>query len=194
MRPPDRENPENADLGRLLGGLLRFGEIDSVDLDAGKAVVRDGEAMTPPLDWIMPIGDTSVWMAPTVGAQVMVLCPEADPAQGVILNGLRSSAFAPLFGGASAVIRFRDGATLTYDPGRSHLTFDLPGAMTLTAPDGLVIRADVEIQGDIAITGDATLTGDLKAEGDVSADGVSLKTHRHTGVAAGSAVSGGPAA
>lgn len=176
----------NAETDLTIGNLARVGVIDRVDLQAGKAVVRFGEELTPPIDWLMAAGDTKIWLPPTVGEQVQVLASEGDVEQAVILGGLPSSVFAPLFLGAAVAIRFKDGAVIKYDPETHRLDFDLPGAAVITAPQGVTVSGDVHIQGDLKTS------GSIAADGDVKAGDISLKTHLHGSVAAGQGVSGKP--
>jgi hypothetical protein len=72
------------------------------------------------------------------------------------------------------LVRFRDGAVLSYDPQAHVLAFALP--------DG----------GKLALTGDLAVSGTITAHGDVTGAGISLATHRHGGVQGGSGQSGGP--
>lgn len=176
----------NNETMRQLAQIILEGVIVSVDLDAGKSCVRIGETLSPALDWLMPVGDTSIWMPPTQGASCVVLCPEADLERGLILNGLPSSAYAALFKGTTNAIRFADGALLSYDPEASDLSFSLPGSLNITAPSGIKITGDIELAGNLKST------GTINADQDVLAAGISLKDHVHTGVSAGSAVSGAP--
>lgn len=182
-RDPTRTGSET-DL--TIGNLARVGVIHSVDLDAGKAVVAFGDERTPPIDWLTSAGDTSIWLPPTVGEQVMVLAPEGDIEQALILGGLPSSLFAPLFKGARVAIRFKDGALLEYDPEGSALRFELPGSAVCTVPGGFRIEGDVEIQGRLHAS------GQIKSDDDVLADTISLKDHPHTKVQPGTGVSGPP--
>lgn len=190
-RLPARD-PGGAETDRLIGDLLRVGLVESVDLEAGKAVVSFGDQTTPPSDWLMQVGNTTVWIPPTVGQQVLVLCPEGDVDQAVILNGLPSSAFAPLFLGLQNAIRFEDGAQVTYDPEAAKLDVQTPGQVDITAPGGVTITGDTTITGDVTITGDASVSKTLTATTDVVGGGKSLKGHRHLGVTTGSGVSGAP--
>lgn len=176
----------SAETDLTIGNLARVGVIDSVDLAAGKAVVRFGDELTPPIDWMMSAGDTRIWLPPTVGEQVQVLACEGDMEQAVIMGGLPSSIFAPLFLGTTVAIQFKDGAVIKYDPESHRLYFDLPGSAVITAPSGAVLNCDVEIQGDLKATGTITADGDVKA-GDIS-----LKNHPHGGVATGQGVTGKP--
>ncbi|MDO9607215.1 MAG: phage baseplate assembly protein V [Brevundimonas sp.] len=182
-----RPKSAGADTDRAIGRLVREGAIASVDREAGKAVVDFGDgSLSPPIDWNMQVGDTTIWMPPTVGQQVSVVSPEGDDERAYIDASFPSSQFAPLFMGATVAIRFKDGALISYDPESHALDFQLPGTATITAAGGLTIGADVAVQGDL------TSTGTISADVDVVGAGKSLKTHRHTNVQAGSAVSGPP--
>lgn len=181
-----------AETDRLIGDLVRVGVIESVDLDAGKAVVSFGEQTTPPIDWLMAVGDTTIWIPPTVAQQVVVICPEGDAEQGFIVSGLPSSAMAPLFLGLKNAIRFSDGAEIRYDPEAGQLDVATPGKVALVAPGGVEITAPTKINGDVEITGDVAVGKTLTAQTDVVGGGKSLKGHKHLGVTAGSGVSGAP--
>lgn len=192
-RPANR-----TDAHRALADLAREGVVDSVDLDAGKAVVRLGEILTPPIDWRMWVGDTTIWLPPTVGQPVTVTSPEGDIERAYISGGLSSSQMAPLFLGMKVGIRFKDGALITYDPEAKKLSFQLPGEAEITAPAGVKLFADTDIEGDVSIKGDVSIEGGLVAtkvvegKNDVIGGGKSLKGHRHTGVQGGSSISGAP--
>lgn len=174
-------SPERPDADRAIGDLLRLGVVRSVDLDAGKVVVAIGDQETPPSDWLMTVGDTTVWIPPTVGQQVLVLCPEADVDQAIVLNGLPSSAFSALFLGLKAAIRFADGAQVDYDPEAAALRVQTPGKVTVVAPGGVAIEGDVGIVGDLSVDGNVSATGTANAAVDVVGAGKSLKGHKHTG-------------
>lgn len=199
MRRPAATSSEE-DTDRKVGDLLRVGVVETVD-DAGKAEVSFGDQLTPPIDWIMAVGDTTIWLRPTVGQQVLVATPEGDAEQAVIIGGLPTDAQPALPSGASVVIKFKDGARVSYDPEASRLDFDLPGEIQITAPNGATITADTTIEGDLKVTGDTTLDGKLEVAGnihtpgtitgdtDVVANGKSGKGHKH---AAGSPLTGTP--
>ncbi len=191
MNRPSARAP-GAETDRTIGDLLRVGLVESVDLDAGKAVVSFGEQTTPPIDWLMQVGDTTVWIPPTIGQQVLVLTPEGDAEQAMILNGLPSSAFSALFLGLKNAIRFQDGAQVTYDPEANALDLSTPGTVSVTAPGGITLTGDTTITGNVGISGDVQIDKTLTATTDVVGGGKSLKGHKHLGVSAGGAVSGVP--
>lgn len=170
--------------------LIRFGRIASVDLVAARCTVTidedgaSGEAVSGPIRWIESrAGATRTWSPPTVGEEVVLLCPSGTIGNAVALRGL-ANADNPAAGDTlTELITFTDGAVLSYDPEAHALVIELPGSGTLaiTAPGGITIDGDVEI------------TGTLTASEDVIGGGKSLKTHKHTGVQAGSSETGEPA-
>ncbi len=166
--------------------LIRVGIVASVDVEAGTCTVmldeQDG-AETQAIRWLHPrMGATRVWCPPSVGEQGLVLCPGGEIGAAVFVGGLHSAAFPPPIDEATPLIRFADGATLSYDPVAHELLLQLPsGATTVLVSDG-----------GVDIVGDVSLTGTLTASVDVIGGGKSLKTHKHAGVQAGSSQTGTP--
>jgi phage baseplate assembly protein V len=168
--------------------LIRLGVIASVDLEAARCTVRcgdpeGGETVTPPIRWIMPrCGDTRIWSPPTVGEQVVLICPDGEIGAGVALTGITRDSFPPLGSTLEERIDFVDGAQVRYDPEAHHLEALLPdgATATITAPGGLTINGDI------------TLNGKLTASDDVIASGISLKNHRHGGTQPGGGQTGAP--
>lgn len=181
-----RTPSSRADSERAIALIAREGVIDSVDLDAGKVVVKLGDGVTPPIDWMMAVGDTTIWIPPTRGQQVSVITPEGDVERAYVIGGLPSSEMAPLFLGLKNAVRFKDQSVVAYDPESNELNCDLIGAMKITVPNGL------HIDGDVTITGNAQVDRTLTATTDVVGAGKSLKGHRHLGVQTGPGVSGAP--
>lgn len=180
MRTPE-DTPTDPD------ALLRYGRVVSVDLAAARCAVAldDGDgAETPPLRWIAPrMGDLArVWAPPSVGEQVLVICPGGEIGAGLVLGGIVSQANPAPSDQPLALARFADGAVLSYDPAAHQLAFLLPAGAT----------AQLVADGGISITGDIALSGTLSATGDVLADGISLASHTHGGVQAGGSSTGGP--
>ena len=185
MRPSD-------DTSGLIGDLIRIGVIASVDLQDGKAVVRMGEVISPPLPWLELAGQFRTWCPPSENEQVLVLCMEADVAHGVILRGLFSSAFPQPASGLKIHLSTPDGTVIAYDAENHALKIDVAGAIAVTATQGLTIDADVTITGKVNITGDVAITGEATATVDVKASDISLKNHKHGAVQAGPAKTGAP--
>jgi phage baseplate assembly protein gpV len=62
----------------------------------------------------------------------------------------------------------------------------------ITADGGVTINGPLTVNGDAQVNGDVGVSGQAEAQVDVIGAGISLKGHAHTGVTAGSAVSGPP--
>jgi len=180
--------------------VLRVGSVLSVDLGAGTCTLEIGDpdeqpVATTSIKWgTIRAGDTIVWSPPTVGEQVLLFCPDGDIAQAIPFGALYSNTFPAPGSSLREFIRFGDGAEIGYDPEAHHYDITLPGGATaaIIADGGITIEGDVTITGDVAIDGNTTTTGTIVAQGNVTGDGVSLKTHRHTGVQSGGAISGPP--
>lgn len=178
--------------------LIRVCVVASVDLAAGTCTVRlddpdtggDADTESPPVRWLHPrMGETRAWLPPAVGEQGLLLCPGGELGAGVFVGGLHSSQIPAPIDEPVALLRFKDGASLSYDPDAHELLLQLPsGATTVLVSDG-----GVDIQGDVSITGALTVSQTVTADDDVIGGGKSLKSHRHTGVQAGSAQTGAPA-
>ena len=188
-----------ADVEQMAGEVVQIGVIASVDLAAATCTVEVGDLTTGDLPWLAArAGAAAVWSPPSVGEQCLLLVPEGDLANAVVLLGLYSDANpAPSHDPDTVLIQFADGATLSYNLASHDLAVTLPAgaSATITAPASLTINAEggTEWSGDITINGDVTINGKLTATDDVIGGGKSLKTHQHSGVASGSSQSGPPA-
>lgn len=182
---------EQEDIPADISELIRLGTIASVDLGARRCTVRygdeddeEGEAETPPIRWLAPrAGRTKVSSPPSEGEQVVLLCPDGQVAAGIALLGLEQDSFPmPAAKADETITEYADGALIGYDAETHALTAILPseGTAVIDAPAGLRIRGDVEIEGAVSVSGD------------VMAGGISLRNHPHSGVQAGTALSGGP--
>ncbi|CDO35821.1 putative baseplate assembly protein v (Gpv) [Novosphingobium sp. KN65.2] len=177
MRTP-QDTPTDPD------ALLRYVTIASVDLAAARCTVTIDEGVeSPPLPWLAPrMGEISAWLPPSVGEQALLLCPGGEIGAGIIVGALPSTANPAPIDEPVALIRFKDGASLSYDPDAHELLLQLPsGATTVLASDG-----------GIDVIGDINLTGKLTASDDVVAGGISLTGHKHAGVQSGASQSGTP--
>ena len=162
-------------------GELRYGTIASVDLASARCTVAAGDLTSGPVRWIeVRAGATRTWSPPTIGEQVLLICPEGDLAAGIVLRGIFSAANPPAGNSLRELIEFADGAVLAYDPQAQHLDIALPAGAT------------VAIVGDVAITGKLVVSETIAAAGDVTGDGVSLAHHLHGQVQAGGAKTGQP--
>ncbi|MCB5423951.1 phage baseplate assembly protein V [Altererythrobacter sp. CC-YST694] len=170
------------DIPGKIGDLLRPGRIASVDLEAGLAEVECGEVLSPPVPWTELAGAFRTWAPPSVGEQVLLICPEADIAGAIILRGLLSNAFPAPASDENHHLHGPNGLTIK-------LTAD---GIVIAAPGGIDITGDVTITGNLAVSGDADVDGTVTGQSDVIAAGISGKGHTHPGVQSGGASTAGP--
>jgi len=68
--------------------------------------------------------------------------------------------------------------------------------MSMSAAGGVGIKTDkavaIEATGGTSMTGDMNITGTLTVTGEIVLNGISLSTHKHTGVVPGGGTSAGP--
>lgn len=208
-----------ADIARRLDNIIRLGTVAEVDHAQALCRVKSGGITTGWLPWLeRRAGTTRTWSAPTVGEQVVVFSPSGEPAAGVVLAGLYTTAHGQPSGtGDHHVIDFPDGARITYDHGAgdltvigiktatvqasNHVTVDCPENTitgnvlvkgTLTVEDLLTYQNGLAGSGGSSGNG-TVITGDLThTDGELSSHGVVLHTHVHGGVQSGGSNTEGP--
>ncbi len=186
---------ESLDPQHLIGDVVRLGTIDSVDLAGATCRVRVGDLVTGDIAWLeRRAGATRTWSPPSIGEQCVLICPDGDDLAGVALPGLFSDAHPAPGATTAELIRFADGAILSYDPQAQALAATLPagGTVAIDAPGGVTITGPVTIKGKLTLQGDAEISGTATAQTDVVGGGKSLKGHKHPGVQPGGGVSGLP--
>lgn len=180
---------------RVIGNIIQIGTIETVDLAEATCRVRVGDTVTGDICWIVQrAGKTRTWSPPSVGEQCLLICPEGDTDGALALLGIFSDANPAPSTEAIDLIRFDDGALISYDAATHLLVAQLPdgGKVQIDAPGGVKITGPVEIIGAVKIAGDVDINGKATASDDVVGGGKSLKSHKHTGVTAGGGVSGLP--
>jgi phage baseplate assembly protein V len=183
----------SAEIERRISGSFIIGLVIELILDNNKQprarVLLDG-VESAPLPWIaMRAGANRTWAVPSIGEQVLVACPNGDPANGIILGSLFCEEYpAPTDKETLTRYLFADGAVLDYDTETHALRAILPDGATaeITATGGMTLNGDVTIAGDLSVS------GDVAADGDVSAGSISLKTHTHGAVQPGAGNTGVP--
>ena len=144
--------------------MLRYGRINEVDENAGKArVLFDDEIVSDWLPVLVPKAATdSYFFAPEVGEQVACLM-DAQSENGVILGAMYNAKTKPVEAGKGiASVVFADGTKVAYNAAKRELT----------------IKAE-----NVKIDGLLLVTGDVKAGYTIDgAPNVSLLTHLHPGV------------
>jgi phage baseplate assembly protein V len=140
-------------------------------VDGALCRVESGALTTDWIQWFTPFaGETSEWLAPSIGEGVMLLCPSGDPSQGVALRGYFSEDFPPpSTDPAKHVRKYRDGAIVEYDMVAHALNATLPAGaiVNITAPgevnvntkqatvkaDKMTLDADVEVTRSMTVKG-----------------------------------------
>lgn len=208
--------PEIAELFRLISNLIRIGTVFAVDLTSRPARVRvaSGDLESNWLPWLeLRAGTTTTWNPPTIGEQVVLLCPDGDPAAGVVLAGLNSDAIpAPSTSATEHVTRYPDGARIVYEHQAGRLTAEGIKTAQLDVSESTTVKCpEITLDGNVTVTGlftyqagmsgkngkgnSTAITGDLlHTDGKLSSHGVVLHTHDHGGVLVGGARTEGPGA
>jgi len=178
------------------GEVLRLGTIASVDLANATCTAQSGDIVTGDIPWIAQrAGNVRAWSPPSVGEQCLILAPEGDLAAALVIVGLYSDACPPPSSDPNvSLTEYPDGAIISYDHATHGLTATLPagGTVTIEAPGGVTIIGNTDIVGDTHIAGSLNVSGTITAAQDVFGGGISLKSHKHGQVQAGSAQSGAP--
>lgn len=184
---------DHDDTPRELQATMLYGRIHSVQ--GSKCRVASGGIVTGDLPWFAwRAGNVRRWSPPSVGEQVLLLCPGGDTLGAVALLGVYSDAYpAPSQDHDEEVTLYPDGAEIRYHHGTHTLTATLPDGSTIDVTATTInIAANVNITGKLVVDGDTDCTGTIAADVDVTADGVSLKSHRHGGVQTGGGQTGEP--
>ena len=200
------------ELSRRLENIIRIGTIHSIDHAAVRVRVKTGNLVTQWLPWLEHrAGQTTSWDPPTVGEQVIVLSPSGEPGGGVALRGIHSTAIQPPSHSPDThVIRFPDGAEISYNHATSHL--DASGMQTARLEAAVSVTLDTPLThctGKLTVDDLLTYKNGLNGTGgsnnnvvtgpfthttgNLSSNGKVLHTHTHTGVQSGGSNTGQPA-
>ena len=155
-----------ADLIRRLESLIRLGTIAEIDLAANPPAVRvqSGLLCTDWLPWCTGrAGQSSDWNPPSLGEQVVLLCPSGDPASGVALLALYSSQHPPPSRDPNEhVSQYPDGARLSYNYSSGALSASGVQTARLQASKRVLIDCpETEISGNLTIKGKLTVLQDV---------------------------------
>ncbi|MGS0740442.1 phage baseplate assembly protein V [Glaciimonas sp. GG7] len=215
-----RMTADISELFRLILNLIRLGTIAEIDHDTQRVRVRVGNNLTNWRPWITArAGTAQTWWPPSLGEQIILLSPEGDFENGVILSAVYSDQFAPpSTNPAHHTTRYSDGAIVQYDSATHALTATLPdgtsvtvlpGCVTSNAEDtictgnltvekNLIVNGLSSLNAGMAVSAGAdggtaaVIKGQLNASGDIVARGISLTGHTHGGIERGGDNTGGP--
>ena len=153
-------------------------------------------------------GQTAIFSAPEVGEQCLLISPDGETANAVIILGLYSNSKPqPADDKDMHRIKFKDGAAIEYNQASGDLKADVKGnvniiaakavninatmTVNITAPSDVNIEGNVNVTGNVAVEGGISATeamtaqGSIQAQGDVKAGNISLRTHTHQGDSGG---------
>ena len=172
--------------------MLRYGTVKAVDQASGRVVVAVGEIETDEIRWLeRRAGQTRTYSPPSVGEQVLLLCPSGEIAGAIAVGGVPQDAHPLPGNGSRELIEFADGAVLAYDPEAHALDVVLPDGASIAIRSSGGVSIDAS-SGGLTIKGDVQVDGKLTATGDVKSGEISLQQHKHAGVQAGAAMTAGP--
>lgn len=153
------------ELSRLVENLLRIGTVLEVDHDRALCRVKSGELETQWRPWLtFRAGETTSWDPPTVGEQVILLSPSGDPAGGIVLFGIYSTAKpSPSTSPDDHVIKYPDGTVVSYDhvqglhkasyPDGAHISYHHPSShLEAVGIDTGLVQATTSITFDTPLT------------------------------------------
>lgn len=204
------------DIMRLIGNLVRIGNVSELDLANARCRVSTGSNVTAWLPWMTHrAGRTRSWWAPSVGEQVLLLSMGGELNTAFVLPAVFSDASPAPSASADALhLAFPDGAIFEYEPAN--------GALKVTGVKTAVINASQNVEvtapeirctastritldtpevvctsklttGSLEVKQGGTLTGNvIHSGGSLTSNGIIVHTHRHSGVQTGGGQTGGP--
>ncbi|MGM0563681.1 MAG: phage baseplate assembly protein V [Pseudomonadota bacterium] len=155
--------PNPAEILRLINNLIRTGTIDDVDSEAALARVKTGENLTTWLPWLSArAASTAHWDPPQVGEQVVLLSPEGDLSQAIIVTGLYSSDYPAPSSNINAHRRqYPDGTHVEYDHDTHQLTIEVHGDVSMVVKGNATATVEGDLTADVEKT--AAVTAGTKA-------------------------------
>lgn len=187
---------ENDNVQEILKGIIKIGEVSSVDYAAGTArVVFDDDDSLVSNDLQVLQKNTiqnKDYCMPDIGEDVICLFLPSGTEEGFILGSVYAGEITPPeSSGSKRTVVFSDETKISYDRethtlsaviGKTSIVAD-GEAVTVTGASKITGTApQIELNGAVTINGDVTVNGAVNASGDVVAAGISGSTHTHTGV------------
>ncbi|HAX1983184.1 TPA: phage baseplate assembly protein V [Escherichia coli] len=191
----------NIELMRLLENIVRIGVVTEINTDTWEVRVQSGGLTTNWIRWNSGrAGKFKIWIPPSPGEQVLLLCPGGNPESAVSAGSLYGESNPPP--GAredEMVITSPDGAEFRYRAQESNLTAKGIKTATITAETSITLDTpEVECTQHLKtktfeLTDGGTMKGNVThSGGNLSSNGITVHTHVHSGVKSGSDTSGGP--
>ncbi|BEM96459.1 baseplate assembly protein [Serratia marcescens] len=183
-----------AELIRLLENLIRVGVVTAIDEDNKRVRVATGGLDTTWLRWnAQRAGAFSIWMPPSLGEQVWLLCIGGNPETAIIGGSLYSNDHpAPGSSRNEMVITAPDGAKFRYDVDAGALEVSGVKTAKLTAEVKVILDSPVVECTNLLKTRqfDVSEGGEMHGNfnhtgGAFVSNGVKVDNHGHGGVQRG---------
>lgn len=185
---------DTAELIRLLENVVRTGTVTEIDVDRWRVRVESGGLTTTWLRWnAQRAGAFSVWLPPSVGEQVWLLCIGGNPETAIIGGSLYSNDNpAPDASATGMTITAPDGARFHYDASAGALTVSgiktarLEAAVSVTLDTPVVECTNLLKTRTFTVLEGGNLEGDfIHGRGTITSNGVQVDDHSHGGVQRG---------
>ncbi|QDL32720.1 phage baseplate assembly protein V [Serratia liquefaciens] len=183
-----------AELIRLLENLIRVGVVTEIDEDAWRVRVASGGLDATWLRWnAQRAGAFNIWVPPSIGEQVWLVCIGGNPETAIIGGSLYSNAH-PAPGGSrnEMVITAPDGAKFRYDADASALEVSGVKTAKVSAEVKIILDSPVVECTELLKTKkfDVTEGGEMRGTfnhsgGTFTSNGVQVDDHDHGAVERG---------
>lgn len=201
---------DNEEILEKLNGLIKIGEVSSVDYATGTArVVFDDDDSIVSNDLQVLQKNTfknQDFVMPDIGEDVVCLFLPSGSEEGFILGSVYAGEVTPPeSSGDKRTVVFEDGTKVSYDRASHELTVKIDGTTITANQQKISVTAPtIELNGKTTINGETTINGavttsdklstvgditsgaGVTATADVVAAGKSLSTHTHISAAPGS--------
>lgn len=183
-----------AELIRLLENVIRIGVVTEIDEDTWRVRVASGELDTNWLRWnAQRAGAFSIWIPPSIGEQVWLVCIGGNPETAIIGGSLYSNAH-PAPGGLrnEMVITAPDGARFRYDADAGALDVSGIKSAKVSAEVKIILDSPVVECTELLKTRQLDVTEGGEMHGDIThsggafiSNGVQVDDHDHGAVQRG---------
>lgn len=159
---------------RMLANLIRIGTVSGIKPETAQIKVMIGEVETDWVQWATArAGSTRTWSCPSVGEQVIVLCPFGDLAQAIPALGLYQDARpAPAVSAGVEKVCFSDGSSVEYNVSNHSLTVNAAGGHVAVNAGSIQLNATGSVEiNSTSLKHNGKNIGDSHTHGGVSPGG-----------------------
>lgn len=173
-------------LKRQLANVIRIATVTEIDTELARVKVSYLDNHTGWIAWTTArAGRVKTWSPPSVGEQVVMLCPNGATEQALCLPALYKTDFpAPDSSADNETVIYPDGALIRYNAKEHKLNVILPAGATTTisSSGGLTVNGNATINGNLSVNGSIKASGNVAdSKRSMSADRAIYNGHNHTG-------------